>query len=207
MAASRGSGGEGSEDRFSRRVKFERESRGLSQADLAKLLSEKGLRAHPTTIAKIESRDTDRPRSIRLDEAVALAEVFGTSVDELLGQVRTFDRRAAVDRVVKVAADAMRGIAHALDPLEQAIEALKINPTDLRRHADLLEQDMLALPDDDAALIRAILMVREYVEVGSRMRLVADSINVMAGYASQSADKVIRTLNDLMESNPDASKT
>ena len=136
-----------------------------------------------------------------------MAEVFGTSVDELLGQVRTFDRRAAVDRVVKVAADAMRGIAHALDPLEQAIEALKINPTDLRRHADLLEQDMLALPDDDAALVRAILMVREYVEVGSRMRLVADSINVMAGYASQSADKVIRTFNDLVESNPDGRET
>jgi len=207
MAVSRGSGSEGSEDRFSRRVKFERESRGLSQTELAKLLSEKGLRAHPITIAKIESRDTDRPRSIRLDEAAALAEVFGTSVDELLGQVRTFDRRAAVDRVAKVAANAMRGIAHALDPLEQAIEALKINPTDLRRHADLLEQDMLALPDEDAALIRAILMVREYVEVDSRMRLVADSINVMAGYASQSADKIIHTFNDLVESNPDDRKT
>jgi len=66
---------------------------------------------------------------------------------------------------------------------------------------------MLVLPDDDAALSRAILMVRESLEVDSRMRLVADSINVMAGYASQSADKVIHTLNDLMESNPDASKT
>ena len=118
-----------------------------------------------------------------------------------------FNRRVAVDRVAKVAAEAMRGMAHALDPLEQAIEALKINPTDLRRHADLLEQGMLVLPDDDAALSRAILMVRESLEVDSRMRLVADSINVMAGYASQSADKVIRTLNDLMESNPDASKT
>ncbi len=197
--ATNGAAGEGPEDRFSRRVKFEREVRGLSQADLAKLLSEKGLRAHPTTIAKIESRDADRPRSIRLDEAAAMAEVFDTSIDELLGQVRTFDRRAAVDRVAKVAAGAMRGMAHALDPLDQAIEALKISPDELRHHADLLEQGMLSLPDDDAALMRAVLMVREYQEVNSRMRLVADSINVMGGYASQSADKVSRTYYGLIE--------
>lgn len=45
----------------------------MSQTALAKALSEHGVKAHMTTVAKIEAGD----RSIRLNEAVALSRVLG----------------------------------------------------------------------------------------------------------------------------------
>lgn len=71
------------EYRFGRRVRTEREKRGWTQADLASRLSEFGLALHPSAIAKIELRDVDRPRAIRLDEAEVIARVFGLTVDEM----------------------------------------------------------------------------------------------------------------------------
>jgi transcriptional regulator with XRE-family HTH domain len=49
---------------------------------MAKLLSDKGIPAHPTTIAKIEAGD----RSVQIDEAGAIAELFEVSLDSLLGR-------------------------------------------------------------------------------------------------------------------------
>lgn len=69
-------------DQFRRRLKSERERRDWSQADMANLLSEKGIAVHPTTIAKIEAGD----RAVRVDELNAIADLFGTSVDALLGR-------------------------------------------------------------------------------------------------------------------------
>lgn len=78
-------GNESNEDSFGRRVRQERNLRGWTQADLAKRLSEEGLKLHPSAIAKIEDRDRGdgKPRSIRLDEAAAIARVFGRLVDEM----------------------------------------------------------------------------------------------------------------------------
>jgi transcriptional regulator with XRE-family HTH domain len=71
------------EARFRERVRQERESRKWSQADLAKLLSDKGIKGiYPTTIAKIEGGE----RAVRIDEAAALAELFDVSLDALLGR-------------------------------------------------------------------------------------------------------------------------
>jgi transcriptional regulator with XRE-family HTH domain len=68
--------------RFGDRVKAERYRRGWSQADMAKLLSANGVHPmHPTTIAKIEAGD----RSVRINEAVAIAEAFEINLDTLLG--------------------------------------------------------------------------------------------------------------------------
>ncbi|MDN5760049.1 MAG: helix-turn-helix domain-containing protein [Tomitella sp.] len=71
------------EDRFGRRVRTERELRGWTQADLAKHLEEEGVWLHPSAIAKIEHRDADRPRVIRLDEAESISRVFGLTIDEM----------------------------------------------------------------------------------------------------------------------------
>jgi hypothetical protein len=49
---------------------------------MAKVLSEKGIPMHWTTIAKIEKGD----RSVRIDEAAGIADLFETSVDALLGR-------------------------------------------------------------------------------------------------------------------------
>jgi transcriptional regulator with XRE-family HTH domain len=62
-------------------VKDERKGRGWSQAHVAQLLSDKGLAVYPTTVAKIEAGE----RAVRVDELVALANIFGVSVDALLG--------------------------------------------------------------------------------------------------------------------------
>ena len=64
-------------------MRRERKSRGLSLAQLAKLLQAKGIkRIYPTTIAKIEYGE----RPAKLDEAIALADVFGVSLDALVGR-------------------------------------------------------------------------------------------------------------------------
>ena len=49
---------------------------------IATLLSDKGFAIFPTTVAKIESRG----RAARIDELVAVADLFGISVDALLGR-------------------------------------------------------------------------------------------------------------------------
>ena len=71
------------EARFRERVRQEREQRGMSQAELANLLGDSGFKGiYPTTIAKIESGE----RSVRIDEAAALADLFELSLDALLGR-------------------------------------------------------------------------------------------------------------------------
>lgn len=77
------------ETRFRERVKRERERRGLSQSDLAKQLSAKGIHSiYATTVAKIESGE----RAVRIDEAAALADLFGVSTDALMGRATTAER-------------------------------------------------------------------------------------------------------------------
>src|SRR6185312_5282971 len=69
--------------RFGKRVKAKRDARGWSQADMAKMLSDRGIHPmHPTTVAKIEAGD----RSVRITEAVGIADLFEVSVDSLLGR-------------------------------------------------------------------------------------------------------------------------
>lgn len=69
--------------RFGQRVKAGREERKWSQADTAKMLSANGIQPmHPTTIAKIEAGD----RSVRINEAVGIADLFEVSLDALLGR-------------------------------------------------------------------------------------------------------------------------
>lgn len=73
------------EDRFGRRMRTEREKRGMTQADVARVLeAEHGFKVHATAIAKMEQRDVSKPRVIRLSEAQAIANVFGLTVDEMM---------------------------------------------------------------------------------------------------------------------------
>jgi transcriptional regulator with XRE-family HTH domain len=71
------------EVRFREQVKRHRERCGWSQSDLAKRLQDNGLEhIIPSTVAKIEGG----ARSVRIDEANVLADLFETSVDALLGR-------------------------------------------------------------------------------------------------------------------------
>lgn len=66
---------------FAREVRRLRELRGLSQTDLALQLREQyGLKFHQATIDRVEKAQ----RPCRLDEVYALAEVLGSTVDDML---------------------------------------------------------------------------------------------------------------------------
>jgi transcriptional regulator with XRE-family HTH domain len=80
------------DDYFRKRIKTERERRGWTQAQMAAALDSKAVGSmHWTTIAKIEKGT----RSVRIDEAAAIADLFGISVDALLGR----RARPVADRV------------------------------------------------------------------------------------------------------------
>ena len=70
------------DDLFGKRVESERNARGWTQEELAAKLNAKRIGVHWTSIAKIEKGR----RSVRINEAAALADLFGTSVDALLGR-------------------------------------------------------------------------------------------------------------------------
>lgn len=70
----------GAEARVAQRVAYERDRRGWSYATVARLMGEAGCPVNPTAIHKIEKAG----RTISLDEAVALAKVFGfDAIDDL----------------------------------------------------------------------------------------------------------------------------
>jgi transcriptional regulator with XRE-family HTH domain len=136
------------ENHFSEALKEERKRRDWSQGQLQKMLADKGVHLHSTTIAKIEKGE----RSVRIDEAAAIAELFDTSVDALLGRqpddtTLTFAMMTLLDYI----GDAEKEMVHARgtasdieDQLEDAaerfnsvhIEALLCTAHDMARHLD-----------------------------------------------------------------------
>jgi transcriptional regulator with XRE-family HTH domain len=112
------------EARFRERVKQERERRKWSQADLSKMLSDKGIKGiYPTTIAKIESGE----RAVRIDEATALADLFEVSLDALLGRASgaqrnelTYTLRVLAD----TARDSSRQVGATMETIREQLEEL-----------------------------------------------------------------------------------
>lgn len=71
-----------SEDNLAERVRLEREARGWSTGALAERMTKAGYPMNQSAIWRIES-GTPR-RRINLDEAIGFAEVFATSLEDLL---------------------------------------------------------------------------------------------------------------------------
>ena len=118
------------ESEFRDTLKRERKERGWSQAHMANLLKDKGLTVYPTTVAKIEAGE----RAARIDEVVAVADVFGVSVDALLGRSA---RRQRGDKGLTVSALAQltQSTAVAVESLEAALRdrLTELDSFDLRR--------------------------------------------------------------------------
>ena len=83
------------DDQLGKRIKDLREGKQWSQPQLAEKLADRKTPMHATTIAKIEAGT----RSVRINEAVALAEIFDVTVDGLLGR-STPDNSALVFELV-----------------------------------------------------------------------------------------------------------
>jgi transcriptional regulator with XRE-family HTH domain len=74
--------------RFGQELQRVRAERGWTQPQMAEMLSAKGIAPmHPTTLAKIEAGT----RSVRINEAVAIADLFDVSLDVLLGRQQPDD--------------------------------------------------------------------------------------------------------------------
>lgn len=104
-------------DQFRERLRSERVRRDWSQSDVAKMLSAKGVDGvYPTTIAKIEAGD----RAVRIDELMAIAEIFEVSLDRLLGR-RIGARQQDVTFVLQGFIDAARSASVQLSAIEASL--------------------------------------------------------------------------------------
>lgn len=84
-----------SDTRFGKRVKVGRDRRRWTQETMAKMLSDNGIPMGPTTVAKIEAGD----RSVRINEAAGIADLFEVSLDSLLGRSSAARHSALTDQL------------------------------------------------------------------------------------------------------------
>lgn len=127
--------GKWTEDRFRKNVRIERGHREWTQEQMAKRLSDKGIPMHWTTIAKIESGG----RAVRIDEASAIADLLGVSVDMLLG--RRARPKSDLVHALRAALDAGQQATWQVSSLEdtlreRVVELAEVDVED--RHADLV---------------------------------------------------------------------
>jgi len=112
------------EARFRKRVKKQRDRRGWSQADVAKMLGDKGIKGiYPTTVAKIESGE----RAVRIDEATALADLFEVSLDALVGRKQNSqeDELAYLLRLLRdTARDSSEQVGATMETIRDQLEEL-----------------------------------------------------------------------------------
>lgn len=122
---------------FGETIRRERERRFWTQGKVAELVRDRGIGCHNTTIAKLEAGE----RPARIDEIVALADVFEVSLDVLL------------DRKVSKVNDADFALRQLFDDAERALPYVEVahsflsnasrnlvalNPPNRRRFTDAL---------------------------------------------------------------------
>lgn len=146
------------EDRFGVNLRRLRERARLTQADIARLLEERhGIKLHPSAIAKIENRDVENPRAIRLEEAVAISSILGLTVTQLISNRSELEELAlALEEIPKMYVQLEVGLMH----VETKMRKLKESAAEL----DLAERDS---PEDSEAkrLLKRINEAIEHIRV------------------------------------------
>ncbi len=181
------------EDRFGVRVKHERELRGWSQAELADKLTKEGVKAYPTTIAKIETRSTERPRAVRLDEATVLARIFGASLDDLVGQASEFDLQDAVDLLVSAAGKARDQIQRVSASLKEAFDGLHLSVEEI---AALNDEDLERM---DQSFVVANNMLGPYGKVQRHLAETRKFLAAMIRSGSMDGEQLELEMEDFKE--------
>ena len=83
----------GAEAILAERIRRERSKRGWSPADLAKQMTAAGCSLTTSAVYKIENREA--PRRISVDELIALTQILGTTVEDLLTPIEVLDQERA----------------------------------------------------------------------------------------------------------------
>jgi transcriptional regulator with XRE-family HTH domain len=144
----------GPEARLARSVRALRTARDLTQAGLARKMTDLGFSWHPTTVARVEAGERD----ISLDEAVALADLLGIPLVDLLRGERTalLEQIATVQkRLAQAAADLARAremqhrIAGEVVRAEEITARLRAQLHVLHSQLDRANRQGLAPPDID----------------------------------------------------------
>ncbi|WP_197694467.1 MULTISPECIES: helix-turn-helix domain-containing protein [unclassified Mycobacterium] len=106
-------------NQFGERLQAERERRGWSQTAMAEKLRAHGFSCHPTTVAKLEANE----RTLAAEELGAYADVFGCSVDALMGRRArpAADRALALQRLTESTIDAHQSVRTSVRHLTQAL--------------------------------------------------------------------------------------
>lgn len=104
----------------------------MTQADVAGVLErEHGLKLHPTAVAKMEQRDVEKPRAIRLFEAQAIADMFGSTIDEMVSSPeREIDALSREFAQLGAQADALRAQSDNLFARMRELAPLMAVPAD-----------------------------------------------------------------------------
>ncbi|OBF96439.1 hypothetical protein A5790_05260 [Mycobacterium sp. 852002-51152_SCH6134967] len=122
------------DERFGDWLKAERTRRGWSQPQLADMLTDEGIAPmHATTIAKIESAS----RSVRINEAVGIANLFGASLDWVLGRepddstltfamANVMSYAGTAERQTLSAAQTAADLEEILADIDQRFEAMQV---------------------------------------------------------------------------------
>jgi transcriptional regulator with XRE-family HTH domain len=113
---------------FGGRMRQERERQGLTQGSLvgSLILMHDIDWFHQTTVGKVESGD----RPIRLEEAVAIADLLGVGLEELThGQEDAVVRSQRIERALAVLAEVQQNIARQMAALRA--EAAQVQGDDI----------------------------------------------------------------------------
>lgn len=137
-----------SETNLAKRIAHEREQRGMTYDGLAKRMTDAGCPIQPSAIYKIEKADP--PRRITVDEVVAFAVVFETSVEDLLKPLELLQAE---------------GLRVLLDSWERAKMLLQIEVQMEESMRDKVRQYVEDHPGMDEHLQR---FVREWVDASAR---------------------------------------
>lgn len=113
--------GNSPEESLARVLKELRKTRGISQEEVASLMTKAGFSWRQTTVAKTEAGS----RPIRLDEAGALAFLFGLSINDMVGHASNTPRQYRIESAYRVAFSMYLHAALRVDDSKRRLEEAK----------------------------------------------------------------------------------
>lgn len=141
-----------SDHRFGEAVKRHRERLGWTQVQMAKMLADRGLQPmRDTTLAKIEAGS----RSVRINEAIAIADLLELSLDDLVGRPPQnpdsvlgeglLDLKKALEYHLPTPQRIDRDIVDALDWIHHSGSTFAVVAQELSGYAEPVFRDLKAL--------------------------------------------------------------